>query len=120
MKSSARITVGSLVGERLAALGAASIPTSARQLIEDDIWASVSALVRRRVTAPMVGRAVARALAAPVATPEGSKGDVSPLASSGLAQSAQGRVAGPDTDTADSQPAASSGGPDQLPEGERL
>lgn len=99
MKNSVhRATLASLVAERLAALGAANIPASAREVLEAEVSVAVAALVQRRVTAPVVGRAVARALAAPAATEQGRKGGT-PLPSSGPARSAQGRVAGPATDT---------------------
>jgi hypothetical protein len=86
-------TLGGLLNERLAILGATNIPNSARQLIEADLWSAVATLIQRRVTAPTVGRAVARALA------EGCKGDVSPLPSRQSQPKAQIAVAGHATDT---------------------
>ncbi len=117
MKNSVhRNTIAGLVGQRLAALGASNIPTSARQVIEDDVWLSVAALIQRRISAPVVGRAVARALAAPAATEQGREGGT-PSPSSAVAQSAQGRVAGRTPLPATAQPGHTSGGPDQLPQG---
>ena len=58
-----RNTLGGLINARLADIGASNIPATARELIEGDVWPMVASLVQRQVTAPKVGRAVARALA---------------------------------------------------------
>src|ERR1035437_11076431 len=93
MKNSARITVANLIATRLAAIGAANIPTSARQVIEDGVWAAVAVLVQRRTSGPVVGRAVARALAAPATNVQGLKGGT-PLTSSALSRGAEASVTG--------------------------
>jgi hypothetical protein len=111
-----RNTVAGLVGERLAAIGATNIPTSARQVIEDGVWAAVAVLVQRRISGPVVGRAVARALAAPVTNVQGLKGGT-PLTSSALSRGAEASVTGRTPLPNTAQPATASGGPDQLPEG---
>ena len=111
MKNSARITVAGLVSERLATLGAANIPANAREIIETDVWAAVAALIQRRISAPVVGRAVVRALA----TPEGSKGACAPLASS-----EEPSVTGQTPLPATVEAAVTSGAPGQLPAWERL
>jgi hypothetical protein len=98
MKNSARISVASLVGERLAAIGAANLPAIARDVIEADVTASVTALIHRRVTGPMVGRAVAHALAASADTAQGREGGTPSPSSPGRTPSAQPDVAGPVTD----------------------
>jgi hypothetical protein len=95
MKTCHRNNLGALITERLAEIGAANIPAGARELLEADVWRSCARVVQRSVTAPRVGRAVARALAATAA--EGSKGAVAPLASSGFEPKAQNHVAGPAT-----------------------
>jgi len=56
-------TLAALINDRLARLGANGIPSSAREIIEGQITQAVTTLVERRVTAPLVGRAVATALA---------------------------------------------------------
>jgi len=58
-----RKTLEALITERLQHLGADSIPTGARELIEDDVRAACARIVQRTVTGPRVGRAVAHALA---------------------------------------------------------
>jgi hypothetical protein len=99
MKSSqSRNTLSSLVSERLATLGATNIPNAARELIESEVLVSVAALIQRRVTAPVVGRAVSRALAAPAASDQGLKGGT-PLTSTTAQRSWQPGVAGHTTDT---------------------
>jgi hypothetical protein len=110
------ISVEALVGQRLAAIGATNIPTSARQVIEDGVWAAVAVLVQRRISGPVVGRAVARALAAPATNVQGLKGGT-PLTSSALSRGAEASVTGRTPLPATAQPATASGGPDQLPEG---
>jgi hypothetical protein len=60
MKTSAnRNTVANLINTRLAVLGASNIPAPARQLIEAGMWAAVAVLIQRRISGPVVGRAVA-------------------------------------------------------------
>ena len=90
-----QFTLTTLVDAQLKKIGANKIPPLARKYIEDDIYRACSALTGRRITAPYVGKMVGRALAAPAATPEGSKGELrSPLASSARERSEQGRVTG--------------------------
>ena len=90
-----QLSVTGLIAAKLKKIGASKIPSQARELIEADIMAACAALVEKRVTAPYIGKVVARALAASATTPEGSKGELrSPLASSALERSEQGRVAG--------------------------
>ena len=64
MKKYANRTLEALISERLAALGATSIPTPARQLLDAEVEQACAQTVQRTITAPRVGRAVARALAA--------------------------------------------------------
>jgi hypothetical protein len=90
-----QFTLTAIINTRLKKIGASKIPPVARKYIEEDVMAACAALIERRVTAPYIGKMVARALAAPAATPEGSKGEQgSPLASSARERSEQGRVAG--------------------------
>ncbi len=100
MKNSARISVANLVATRLATIGATNIPAPARELIETDVWAAVAALIQRRVTGPMVGRAVMHALAAGSAAKEqGCEGGTPSTSSPGRTPSAQPDVAGHATDS---------------------
>ena len=94
-----RNTLGGLITERLAEIGASNIPQTARELIEAEVWRACTRTVQRSITGPRVGRAVARALAVTPAavSAEGSKGAQAPLASSGSARNAQNHVAGPTT-----------------------
>ena len=103
--ASVRKTLESLIAERLAALGATNIPTPARHLIEADVWVLVAALIHRHISGPVVGRAVARALAAPAATEQGREGGTPSPSSAGRTPSAQPGVAGPTTETGLSQSA---------------
>lgn len=114
-----RNTLGGLINERLAEIGASNIPAGARELIEADAWRACTRLVQRSVTAPRVGRAVARALAVPADLPtEGSKGAKAPLASSaGRTPSAQPHVAGPTPNTQSSLTGDTTNGADNLPTG---
>jgi len=113
-----RITVAGLVGQRLAALGAGNIPVGARELIEANVTQAVVALVKRFITAPVVGRAVANALAAPAGAGEGSKGAQAPLASSlGRTPSAQPDVTGHTTDNQAVLPGDTSKGATEPPTG---
>ena len=120
MKNSARNTVANLINTRLAALGAANIPTSARQVIEDNIWVAVAALITRRISGPVVGRAVARALAAPAATNQGLKGGTPLTSSEGRNQGAEPNVAGRTPSSATVESAAATDRPDQVLTGDRL
>lgn len=117
MKNSARITVAHLIATRLAAIGAANIPANARQLIEDQIWTAVAALIQRRISAPVVGRAVAHALAAPADTGQGLKGGTPLTSSAGRTPSAQPRVAGRVTDSQIIEATGATTGGNQLPTG---
>jgi hypothetical protein len=74
-------------------LGAVTIPPAARTILEADIAALTVAMIQRRITAPVVGRAVARALATGGEN-EGCKGGT-PLPSSLAARNAQEGVACP-------------------------
>ena len=96
-----RNTLGGLVNERLAAIGASNIPASARQLIEGEALRACERTIQRTITGPRVGRAVAAALSpiGDIRDTQGSKGAVAPLASSGFEPKAQNHVAGPATDT---------------------
>jgi len=114
------ISVEALVGQRLAALGASNIPTTARALIEDNIWVAVAALITRRISGPVVGRAVARALAAPAAENQGLKGGTPLTSSEGRNQGAEPNVAGRTPSSATVEAAAAADGPDQVLRGERL
>lgn len=109
-----RNTLGGLINDRLAAIGASNIPLPARELIEADVWRACERTVQRFITGPHVGKAVARALAAPAAiSAEGRKGDVeSPLPSRCDVPKAQNIVAGPTT--------ADTNRVDNPPTGERL
>ena len=90
-----QFTLTAVINARLKKIGANKIPPTARNYIEDDVMAACAALIERRITAPYIGKVVARALAASAATPEGSMGEQrSPLASSARERSEQGRVAG--------------------------
>ena len=91
-----RNTVGGLITERLAAIGASNIPAGARELIEADAWRACTRAVQRSITGPRVGKAVARALAASAAvSAEGRKGDAeSPLPSRWSGPKAQNTVTG--------------------------
>ena len=93
-----RSTVTNLINDRLAALGASNLPDHAKVIIEDQVWVAVAALIHRRVSAPTVCRALARALAASADIGQGLKGGT-PLTSSAVAQNAQRGVAGHTTDT---------------------
>lgn len=66
-------TLEALISERLAAIGAANIPPGARNLIESDLGTACAGLIQRRVTAPVVGRAVARALAQKTSDTDGGQ-----------------------------------------------
>jgi hypothetical protein len=111
-----RPSVASLLAERLAALGAANLPASARLVIEADLFAALASLIQRRVTAPAVGRAVARALAAPTAIEQGFKGGTPLTSSPGRTPSAQPDVAGHLPDTSSDTTAETP----EPPTGERL
>jgi hypothetical protein len=117
-----RNTLGSLITDRLAEIGASNIPLAARELIEADAWQACTRAVQRSITGPRVGRAVARALAVPADLPtEGSKGAKAPLASSaGRTPSAQPHVAGPTTNTQSIHTGDTANGADTLPTGERV
>ena len=106
-----RKTVEALVGQRLIALGARNIPAPARHVIHDDVWAAVSGLIRRRITAPVVGRAVAHALAAGTAVVgQGRKGADAPLPSSVPEWNTQESVAGRTPSLRDAQTNSSAPG----------
>lgn len=62
MKTRTVHTLEALVNERLVALGATSIPTKARDLLDAEVEQACARVVQRTITAPRVGRAVARAL----------------------------------------------------------
>ncbi len=117
-----RRTLGAVIGERLVQIGANQIPPLARERIERDVMAACVALVQRRVSAPYVGRAVARALAASAAKPEGFEGDgTSPSTSKpNCKQSAQFGIAGHPTDATNTQRAPASIGAHEPPTGERV
>ena len=104
-----RPSVASLLAERLAALGAANLPASARLVIEADLFAALASLIQRRVTAPAVGRAVARALAASADSEQGFKGGTPLTSSPGRTPSAQPDVAGHLSDTTAATLAPSTG-----------
>jgi len=116
-----RLAVADVIDARLSVLGASNIPPTARLLLEAELLPLVVGLIRRRITAPSVGRAVARALAVP-ATPEGSKGEPrSPLASSlGRTPSARPDVAGPATASQNVVTGDTPNGADNLPTGGSL
>jgi hypothetical protein len=118
MKTSSahRNTLGGLINARLAEIGASNIPDAAKTIIEADVWQACQRVVERSVTAPRVGRAVARALAAPAAE-QGCKGGT-PLPSSESARNAQTHVAGRVADSPIIQPADTINEADHLPKGE--
>ncbi|HXT10724.1 MAG TPA: hypothetical protein VN873_04110 [Candidatus Angelobacter sp.] len=116
-----RRTLTALIAARLDALGASTIPPRAREYIERDVLAACAALVERRVTAPFIGRAVARSLAASAAKTEGFEGGVTPPSTSepSCKRSAQIGIAGQPTDAPDNQPNAAASGAQEPPTGER-
>jgi hypothetical protein len=88
-----------LLRERLTALGASQLPTTAMAQLERDVLLACGRAVARAVTAPRIGRAVSVALAASADT-QGLKGGT-PLTSSCEARNAQNSVAGPTYNSAD-------------------
>jgi len=114
-----RNTLGGLITDRLSEIGASNIPAGARELIEADAWRACTRAVQRSITGPRVGKAVARALAAPAAVSEGRKGDAqSPLPSRCDVLKAQNIVAGHIPDSKIIEAPADTNGAVEPPTGE--